>query len=112
MSQVSEADLERIRETVKQKPTDVLAQQEWIARAKLDLASLLEDLTDRLQATGGEFAAALRSAVQAKVVEQLNGRAVLTSQVKEHSIAVHLTPHAVYVDVRLELGISKQASGA
>jgi hypothetical protein len=101
----TESDLERIRESIKASTEDPLAAQAWVARAKLDLELLVEDLTDRLRVTGGSFAVLLRDAIEAKVLEQVNGRVRLTRATTERSVGVHVTPVGVFVDVRLEIGV-------
>jgi hypothetical protein len=106
-NRVSEADLDRIRELAKAKPGDALAQREWIARARHELLLLVDDLTDRQAASGGEFATRLREALEAKVLEQVGERAALTNQTEIHSLSVHLTAQAAWVDVRLRLGVGQ-----
>jgi hypothetical protein len=105
MNRISEADLERIRELIKQPVTDPLLAIEWAKRAKVDLEALVDDATDRLKAHGGEFAQLVRAAVEAKILATVNGRAVLTSRTKELSLNVAVTSLGVFVDVRLEIGV-------
>lgn len=107
MSQVSESDLERMRELVKAAPVDPLALREWVIKAKLDMSALIEDLTDRQMATGGGFSDRLREALEPQILTAINGRAALTSKTEQHSLSVHLTQDAVFVDVRLRLGVGK-----
>ncbi len=105
MSRISEADLERIRELLKQPVTDPLLAVEWVKRARVDLEALVEDATDRLKSHGGEFAQLVRSALEEKILAKVNGRALLTSATKELSLNVAVTPRGVFVDVRLEIGV-------
>lgn len=106
-NRVTESELERIRETLKLDTQDPLAAQQWIVRARQDLASLVEDLTDRQAKVGGEFAEQIREAVESRILEKTGGRCQLTSETKEHSVGVQITPQGVFVDVRFFVGIGK-----
>lgn len=107
MKRVSEAELERIRESIKDETTDPIVAQQWIQRAKADLASLVEDLTDRYEESGGELASTIRDLLRPRIEKELNKRVTLTTEASEHSLIVSILPDQVVVDVRLRLGSAR-----
>lgn len=104
---------ERITELVENAPlNDPMQAQRWAHAAREQLALLTAQVKAAVEREGGTFGRALRAALEKQIVTQLAGTCVLTDQVTEHSVNVHLlgpeTGH-VLVDVRLRIEKGKQA---
>lgn len=92
-------------------PTDPLELRRWTEQAWGLLVELRQVLRDSVLSHGGSLALHLREAIESKILAQVNGRTELTTEVSEHSIAVHLMPEAVFVDVRLRVGKAREEDG-
>lgn len=85
-------------------PTDSVEMRRWAEDACGLLLELRQALGERVKLHGGTFAMRLREAIEAQILEQLNGQAVLTKAVDELSVSTHLLHEGVIVDVRLRVG--------
>jgi len=85
-------------------PMDPLELRLYAERAAGLLLELREALRSSVLSHGGTFAMRLRETLEERILTEINGRVVLTTEVKEHTVGVHLLPGEVIVDVRLRVG--------
>lgn len=101
---ITDGELERLRERVKEDLSQPLIAQAWARALQADLPRLL-DLCDEAQRQRGDaFAQALREALERRIIRQLNERAALTDDTHLESLGVHVLPGTVIVDARLRIG--------
>lgn len=106
---LSEGDLARMREhlvAAKAFEEDGYgpAVRPWVERAQEHLEQLLEQAEADQQAAGGSLAQRIRQALEERILRELRGRAELTVDTTAESLAVHILPGGVIVDVRLRIG--------
>lgn len=87
---------------------DLLELQRWAMTAESLIVELRKALREGVSQHGGILALQLRKLLEARIIKEVNGRAVLTNEVHEHSLAVHLMPDEVIIDVRLRVGKAKE----
>lgn len=89
-------------------PTDPLELRRWADAAAALILDLRSAVEERVRKEGGMLAMQLRQLFEARIVKQVNGRALLTDEVAEHSLIVHVLEECVIVDVRLRVGKAKE----
>ena len=102
------AELPRLEEL---KGGDILELQRWAKQAEGLVLDLRQALREGVSSEGGMLARRLRALFEERIVKDINGRAVLTTDVAEHSLAVHVRPDGVFVDVRLVIGRTREEHG-
>ena len=76
------------------------------------MVELRKALREGVAQHGGILALQLRKLLESRIVAEVNGRAVLTNEVHEHSLSAHVLADEVIVDVRLRIGKAKEDGSA
>lgn len=92
----------------KPEPVDPLLSRAWYEGTEGLIADMRDALNELVSAEGGMLALKLRTLFEESIVKEVNGRTVLTDEVTEHSLQVHVIDEAVIVDVRLRIGKARQ----
>lgn len=101
---LSSEDLERAREYVRKPADDLLELRRLAVEGQQWVEKLLVELERVRGEEGGHLGQLIREAIEDELLTKTKDRVRLSEETVMSSLAVHVLPSGVIVDVRLKLG--------